>query len=244
MTAVRRVAVALTVAAVLIGLAFALFAWARSRPQDMPWTPLDLGETPGLFTGSKLAALGTDAARCRALLDQAGVRFATLAPVSSNGGQCGYADGVRLESGGARRIAFVPSRVGMACPVAAGLAMLEWNVVQPAAQAQFGQRVRTIEHIGSYNCRRLYGRDSGDWSEHATADAFDIAGFVLADGTRITVVRDWDGDPNKAAFLRAVRDGACDLFSTVLSPDYNAAHRDHFHIDQAQRGAMRWRACR
>ncbi|MBU1256939.1 MAG: extensin family protein, partial [Alphaproteobacteria bacterium] len=38
--------------------------------------------------------------------------------------------------------------------------------------------------------------------------------------------------------------GACDLFSTVLSPDYNKAHRDHFHLDQAERGATGWRACR
>jgi hypothetical protein len=40
-----------------------------------------------------------------------------------------------------------------------------------------------------------------------------------------------------------VRDGACRLFATVLSPDYNAAHRDHLHLDEAKRGAM-WRACR
>ena len=47
-----------------------------------------------------------------------------------------------------------------------------------------------------------------------------------------------------AAFLREVRDGACDLFATVLSPDYNAAHADHFHLDQAARGAIGWRGCR
>ncbi|MFN3798647.1 MAG: extensin family protein, partial [Sphingobium yanoikuyae] len=52
------------------------------------------------------------------------------------------------------------------------------------------------------------------------------------------------GQGKDAAFLRDVRDGACGLFSTVLSPDYNAAHRDHFHLDQAERGATGWRACR
>ncbi|WP_375292508.1 extensin family protein, partial [Sphingomonas melonis] len=84
----------------------------------------------------------------------------------------------------------------------------------------------------------------GTWSEHATADAVDIAGFRLADGRRITVVGDWTGSGDKAAFLREVRDGACRLFATTLSPDYNAAHRDHLHLDQADRGAMGWRACR
>ncbi|MET0248315.1 MAG: extensin family protein, partial [Sphingobium sp.] len=94
------------------------------------------------------------------------------------------------------------------------------------------------------SCRRLYGRSEGDFSEHATANAIDIAAFTLADGRRISVVTDWTGEGKDAAFLRAVRDGACDLFSTVLSPDYNAAHRDHLHLDQAERGARGGRACR
>jgi hypothetical protein len=239
---IRRIAVAVTVSAVLLGMAFALYSFAKSRPQDMPWTPLDLGEKPGLFTAGKLVALTRDFPQCRRLLERAGVRYVALAPIG--GEQCGYTDGVRLTAGGARTIGFAPKDVGMACPVAAAMAMLEWNVLQPAAQRHFGVRVRTIEHFGSYNCRRMYGRSTGDWSEHATADAIDFSGVVLTDGTRISVVGDWTGSAKKAVFLREVRDGACKLFSTVLSPDYNAAHRDHFHLDQADRGAMGWRACR
>jgi hypothetical protein len=122
--------------------------------------------------------------------------------------------------------------------------MWEWQVVQPAAQAILGSRVTAIEHFGSYSCRRLYNRDAGNWSEHARANAVDIAGFRLADGRRISVVGDWRGDGARARFLHQVRDGACSLFATTLSPDYNAAHRDHLHLDQAARGAMGWRACR
>lgn len=246
---VRRIGVAAGVVAVLLGVGPLLYALLRDRPQDLPWTPLDLGETPGLFTARKLAALGDDFPKCRALLDKAGVRHVALEPVTAERGACGYSDGVRPDPGGARTIRLSPRGVGMACPVAAGLAMLEWQVIQPAARRRFGQDVATIEHFGSYNCRRMYGRSEGSWSEHATADALDIAGFVLADGTRITLVRDWrregeKGDGARAAFLRDVRDGACDLFATVLSPDYNAAHRDHFHLDMAQRGMMGWSACR
>jgi hypothetical protein len=62
---------------------------------------------------------------------------------------------------------------------------------------------------------------------------------TLADGTRISVLADWDGPPAKAAFLRAVRDGACRFFDVVLSPDYNEAHRDHFHFDQGDQSACR-----
>lgn len=225
---------------VILGLV--LWASLRGRPQDVPWTPLDLGQPVGLFTGRKLTALTEDFPQCRALLDRAGVRY-TVLPARTDG-QCGYADGVRLTSGGSRRIGFAPAGLGIACPVAAALSVWEWDVLQPAAQAQFGARIASIDHFGSYSCRRIYGRTAGTWSEHSTADAVDIAGFRLTDGTRITVARDWKGDGPKARFLHAVRDGACQLFATTLSPDYNAAHADHLHLDQANRGRGGWRACR
>ena len=248
MRALRHFLGAATAAAVLLAVIFGLYALAKSRREDMPWTPLDLSDPPGMFTGRKLAALGDDFPGCRKLLDSAGVRYTVLEPVQPNTAACGYTDGVR-PTGGSVALRYAPPALGMACPVAAGMAMLEWNVIQPAAERHLGKKVRTIEHFGTYNCRRMYGRGTGDYSQHATADAIDLAGFVLTDGTRISVVNDWtekDGAraKAKAAFLREVRDGACDLFATVLSPDYNAAHRDHFHLDQANRGAMGWRACR
>lgn len=243
MRAVRRIAGGLVALLVVGLLALLLYAVARGRPQDLPWTPLDLGEPVGMFTGRKLTGLTEDPGACRALLDRAGVAYTALPP-RRDGARCGYADGVRFRPGGSRTIRYAPGDLGVSCPVAASLAMWEWNVVQPAAERLLGSRVVRVETFGSYSCRRLYGRDAGAWSEHATADAVDVAGFVLADGRRVTVVRDWEGNDPKARFLRAVRDGACDLFATTLSPDYNAAHRDHLHLDQAERGAMGWRGCR
>ena len=209
----------------------------RGRPQDLPWTRLDLGEPIGLFTGRKLAALTSDYAHCRALL-RPRRRALHHARAGVGGGQCGYGDAVRLDR---RRVAhdrLRPAKLGIACPVAAALAMWEWNVVQPAAQRHFGARVTRIEHFGSYSVAaasmaaapatgasmRPPMRSTSPASAWRTARA-------------ITVARDWQGDGAKAAFLREVRDGACRLFSTVLSPDYNAAHRDHLHLDQAERGA-------
>ncbi|HEX7782683.1 MAG TPA: extensin family protein [Sphingobium sp.] len=231
---------------VVMAMILALIAYAllRGRPQDLPWTPLDLAQPVGQFTGRKLAGLTQDPQACRSMLRKAGVAFTPLQPQGS--GRCSAVDAVRLmPAHGA--IGLSPANVAPSCPVVAALKLWEWHVVQPAAQRIFGQSVVRITHYGSYSCRRMYGRSTGDFSEHATADAIDIAGFVLADGRKISVVRDWreDGSADKGAiFLRAVRDGACGLFSTVLSPDYNAAHRDHLHLDQAERGAMGWRACR
>ncbi|HEX8485584.1 extensin family protein [Sphingomonas sp.] len=243
MRALRRTLVWITGTGIVATLLLLLWSGLRGRPQDLPWTPLDLSQPAGMFTAGKLASLGDDAKACRALLKRAGIRYTAL-PSRRDSAQCGYDDAIRFASGGARSIALQPATVGMACPVAAALAMWEWEVVQPAAQRHLGRRVTALDHFGSYNCRRIAGRDASTWSQHATADAIDVAGFRLADGTRITVARDWQGSGAKAAFLREVRDGACKLFATTLSPDYNAAHADHLHLDQANRGVMRWRACR
>ena len=225
----------------LIAFALATFALLRARPQDLPWTPLDLANPIGAFTGRKITALTGDFPRCRALLDRAGVRYTTLP--EKRDGQCGYVDGVHFEPGGARAIEYLPRDLGVSCPVAAALSVWEWEVVQPAAEQMFGQRVASIDHYGSYNCRRFYGRATGGWSEHATADAIDVAGFTLSDGRHIGVLKDWHSTGDNGVFLRRVRNGACKLFATTLSPDYNIEHRDHLHLDQAARGNGGWRAC-
>ncbi|HEY0026714.1 MAG TPA: extensin family protein [Allosphingosinicella sp.] len=228
--------------AVLAFAALLLWGYARSHPEDMPWTELDLAQPVGAFTGRKLTGLAGEGARCRALLRDAGVRFTPLPARRS--GQCGYDDAVRFTKGGSLEIAWRPADLGTSCAVSASLALWEWHAVQPAALKHLGSKVVAIDHFGSYSCRRIYGRSEGAWSEHSTANAVDIAAFRLADGRRVSVMGEWDNKGAKGRFLRAARDGACDLFATVLSPDYNAAHRDHFHLDQAQRGARGWRGCR
>ena len=231
---------------VLALLAFAGFlgwGYARNHPEDVPWSELDLARPVGAFTGRKLAALDRDGGRCRALLRRAGIRFTAL-PRRHASRQCGFDDAVRFGRGDALSIAYRPANLGTSCPVAAGLALWEWHVVQPAALRRFGVEVAAVEHYGSYSCRRTYGRAEGGWSEHASANALDVAGFRLADGRRVNVAADWRDEGARGDFLRDVRDGACRLFATTLSPDYNAAHRDHLHLDQARRGAMGWRACR
>ena len=231
------IAAVATVVAIIEGAAY-----LAAHPQDVPWTRLTLDQPIGRFTGPKLAALGEDPRRCRALLADAGIADRASATVSA-APPCGFTDGMQLD----RDAPFRPAGVVTACPVAAALALWERDIVQPAARRHLGTRVTGFDHAGSYACRRIGGGPEGRFSEHATADAIDITAFRLARGAPVSVLGDWSGEApgsaGRAAFLREVRDGACLLFSTTLSPDYNTAHADHFHLDQASRGAVGGRLC-
>ena len=71
-------------------------------------------------------------------------------------------------------------------------------------------------------------------------NALDIGGFVLADGRKIVIRRDWTrGDEQTQAFLREAQGGACERFTTVLAPGSNAFHYDHIHVDLAMHGSSR-----
>jgi len=99
-----------------------------------------------------------------------------------------------------------------------------------AARAVLGSPLRSIETMGSYNCRNVAGTSRR--SAHSTASAVDIGAFVLQDGRCITVLAGWNGGtPLEQEFLRTVQRSACRRFSTVLSPEYNVAHHDHLHLE-------------
>lgn len=219
------------IVAVLIVAAVFLSArvWLEEHPEHNPWAPLNLNDPPGWATERKLAALRRDSSACHAVLERSGVAFTALAPAGED--QCRREDRTVLGD-----VPFEPDTPATTCAVGAATVLWLRRGVQPAAEELLGSRLARIEHFGAFSCRRLYGRGSGRWSEHATGNAIDIAAFVLEDGRRISVADDWAAEDAAAAFLRRARDAACGAFGTVLSPDYNAAHADHLHLDQAARG--------
>lgn len=204
----------------------------QAPPQDLPWTPLRLDQPVGLATVMKFERAASDPLRCRAILAEADVEFAETEDRTD--GACTTRDTVRLQGD-----LLQPRAPLMTCPQALAFAFWVRHGLQPAAQAELGERVARIEHYGTYACRNIYGRATGARSQHAFANAIDVAGLRTASGRRITVVRDFRGDDQEGRFLRRARDGACDWYGAVLSPDYNAAHADHLHLDRG-----RWRACR
>lgn len=195
-------------------------------PEHNPYDPLDIDDPIGLATEAKLNRYQDHSDACFSFLDLSGIEYSHLED-SIKEGPCGYHDALVLE-----RSAF-PYNAGlrMTCPLTAGLVIWERQSLVPRAEAYFDEVPVKVLSYGSYSCRRLYGRTAGKYSEHATGNAIDIQGFEFRDGRRITLAADWGKKTPEGRFLKALRDDACRVFGSVLGPDYNDAHADHFHFD-------------
>jgi hypothetical protein len=228
----RRVLL-LLVLLVLLGVPLAVYQqWLDVPARWNPWAVLDIREPPNLLTGFKLWRLQDNPALCRQALSTSSVRYTRQRDGSSEAA-CPLENALRVQASG---VQFSSSFLA-SCPLAAAFALFERHGLQPAAQAVFGQPVVQVEHVGSFACRSIAG--SQRRSQHAVANALDIVGFRLADGRRISVLHDWPKSGENAQFLRQVQQAACKSFNTTLGPEYNAAHRDHFHVDMGM-----WRMCR
>jgi hypothetical protein len=110
------------------------------------------------------------------------------------------------------------------------------TVVQQEARRHYGVALVEMKVAASYSCRPMNNVRGAKLSEHGHANAIDISAFTLADGRTITVKQGWRGDPRDRSFLRYVHAGGCRNFTTVLGPNYDANHHDHFHFDLARHG--------
>jgi hypothetical protein len=152
-------------------------------------------------------------------------------------GICGLTHPFRVSALAGGTVA-VDKNVTIGCPLVVALEGWLAEVVQPYAQADFGQNVVEIEAFGAYSCRSVDNLAGAQLSEHSFGNAIDVSGFRLADGREIVVVRDWKKtDTQEATFLREVHAGACQHFTTVLGPGADVFHYNHFHLDLAMHGS-------
>ena len=173
----------------------------------------------------------------RVCLADLGSKHAGFTPLPDQyyGAGCSALGAVRLSELKSDRASLALSGLGpMTCPLADSFAGWARYGVDRAAQQILGSPLTKIETMGSYSCRNIAG--SSRRSAHATGNAIDVSGFVLADGRRITVAGDWaDKSPREQRFFTAIHTSACKRFGTVLSPTYNAAHHDHLHLEMSSR---------
>jgi hypothetical protein len=202
--------------------------WIPARYTPLP--PLNIDRPFPLLVDWQLAELKHDAGLCRRVIEASQNIRARQRPPRPPRDGCGWTNAVRITQLGGTNIGID----AVSCEVAAALALWVTHEVQPLARQIFGSEVASITNFGTYSCRNVIG--SRFWrnrrSEHAMANAIDISGFRLKNGTFISVRSDWKGDQKKSQFLRAVHQRGCRYFRVSLSPDFNRAHHDHFHFDR------------
>jgi hypothetical protein len=162
---------------------------------------------------------------CLARLDAQEVSYRPLAEVPGPSSSCHVDTAVRVS----RVVAGLNHPAVMSCALASRLDEFEREVVQPLAREELGRRVVRIDQMGSFSCRGISG--GSRVSQHALGLAIDIAGFRLSDGSTVSVEHDWSEPGPKRLFLRHLARRACGYFSVVLTPDSNADHYNHLHLD-------------
>ncbi len=252
--------------------------------------PLKPGEYPSVpWTDAEVTAATEE---CKELLGAVTIDYQPLPPIKE--GLCGAPAPILVSSVGKNPKVEIKPPATMTCPLARALSDWLNNAVQPEAKTLLGAEVVALRNATSYSCRNRYGGAKTPLSEHALANALDVAEFTLASGEHVTVLDSWpttaapppvpepkpersengsatssaktakasenthtgvisaakaepapeaDNPPAedppkpdpKGEFLKLVHDKACQRFGTTLGPEANAAHKNHFHLDQKKR---------
>ncbi len=222
----RRIAAIATVVILITGITLAELTLDK---RHLPWRPLAIDERAGFATEFKLRAINMGPASwCTDLLARS-EQLETTPIDAFDDGDCGWPQAYHLDVSHSA-IMTGKSVYPMQCSLAAG-AHIWIRSIDHHAQNLLGSPLKRVHHAGTYSCRRMYNRSSGKMSEHAFAKAWDVTGFELDDGRVVSVLKHWNENGVQSRFLRAVHDDACRIFNVTLGPDYNAAHRDHFHVD-------------
>ena len=217
---------------ILGAIAMAGYRWLPSYYN--PFTPLNLDDPPGRITQYKLRHLTPEA--CASLLAQANQKkLIRTQAVADSGGECPLNNVVRVRDFGPVSLngSFLAS-----CPLALGSALFISQQARPLTKRYTGSDLARIDHLGSFACRNIYHRPDARRSEHATAEALDIAAFRLANGERVTVLNGWKAATTQP-WLKAMLAASCGYYGNGLGPEYNAAHANHFHLGMRGFGLCR-----
>lgn len=190
------------------------------------------------FRTSNVASLGSTVTSkggsCLSKLGKSGAHFSPLPNAFPEKG-CSTVNTVQMTSLSSDGANLTIANLGaVTCDVSNAFAGWARFGADRAARQILGSPIARIETMGSYVCRNVAGTNRR--SAHSTAEAIDISGFVLEDGRRITIKGGWNGSSRERKFLRTVQKSACKRFDTVLGPEYNAAHLDHFHVEGVLEG--------
>jgi len=208
--------------------------WISERvpPAYNPFAPIAVSDSPNFITRYKLRRLDNNPQACLEALERAQAAGAIqFTPVGNMGGTCPLKDPVRVRGFGDVSLS---SSYLASCRLALSSAMFVSQVAKPLSNEALGSPLVRIDHLGSYACRNIYNKPNGPLSEHATAEALDIAGFRLKDGRQLTVLKQWPQTGDEGQYIHSLFSKSCPYFGNSIGPDYNAAHANHFHL------GLRW----
>jgi hypothetical protein len=205
---------------------------AAQPPSEWPRTTTPLGPEPAPEIWPE-ADVKDALAECHRLLGDTRFDFKPLTPIRK--GVCGAPAPIQLKYiNDVPRVEMRPAPT-LTCPLADAIDRWLTEVVQPRAKDLLDANVIRLVNLAAYDCRPRYNNPSARMSYHAWAQAIDIAEFVTAKGEHINVLEHWNANDERGQFLRDVHDGGCKIFGTVLGPEANEAHKNHFHVDMAKR---------
>lgn len=143
---------------------------------------------------------------------------------------CGIDEAVRLRS--VAGVALSQPAL-MDCTTAAALKRWVERGARPALKGH--GRLAQLRVPAHYACRTRNNQPGAKVSEHGKGKAIDISGFQLENGQVISVLQGWR-DRRFGTALRQMHRAACGTFGTVLGPESDRFHQDHFHLDTARHG--------
>ncbi|MEM8630971.1 MAG: extensin family protein [Pseudomonadota bacterium] len=161
-----------------------------------------------------------------AVCGDAGVRGQMVGSIAGTRPGCGIANPVRVTSVSD----VVLSRPAiMSCHTASALRYWVEASAKPAV-GDLGGGLAQLNVAADYACRTRNHRPGAKISEHGKGRAIDISGIVMKDGTQFTLTNHWN-TKGPGSILKKMHKGACGPFHTVLGPDADRYHKDHFHFD-------------
>lgn len=158
-----------------------------------------------------------------------GIQGELIGQVKGSKPGCGVSDAVKV-----RMVSDVvlSSPSTMDCTTAKALKTWLDDTAKPALRRS-GGGLKSLRVAAHYACRTRNSLPGARISEHGKGRAIDISALRLQDGTLITVRNGWNGKET-GKILRSLHAGACGPFGTVLGPESNRFHLDHFHFDTAR----------
>jgi extensin-like protein len=191
------------------------FSPAVSEPKEKPHRTASTKPTA-------ISGVGT-------LCGDARIQGEKMAPIAGTLPGCGIDDPVRVYSLDGVSLS---QKSVMDCTTAKALQGWVSGSVKPQMKRRYG-KVKSMTVLSQYSCRTRNSKPGAKISEHGKGRAIDIGAFTFADGSKLTVKDGWLSYGSKK-ILRRLQEAACGPFGTVLGPDADKYHRDHFHMDTAR----------